>query len=93
MDLVNKNFEVEILDAFRVAELRGMTERAVTGFAPGAAMILKRVVAAIARRGFDDRVPTLYFRARGNKLEERIIDVSALFSRNFATNHVVAFLS
>ena len=53
VDLVDEDFEFEVLTAFGVGELRGMAERAVAHGSSGAAVIFERIVAVVAGGGLD----------------------------------------
>jgi hypothetical protein len=78
MDLVDEDFEFEILTALRIRELRGVTQGAIASFSLCAAMIFQRVVAVVAAGGLDHSALRLDFAAGWNEFKQRIGDEFSL---------------
>ena len=88
MKLVNEYFEVEILAAFRVGELSGMTEHAITGRSPHTPMIFERIVTIVARSGFNHVALEFDLAAGGNKFVKRIGDIFAAAAGELSADDV-----
>ena len=70
MDLVDKDFEFEILTAFGVGELRGVAKSTVTNGSCCATMILEWIMAIVAGSGLDYGPLSFNFAAAGNELKQ-----------------------
>ena len=79
VDLVDEDFEFEILTAFGVGELRGMAESAVTDGSPCAAVIFQWIVAIVAGSGLDHGALSFNLAATGNEFKQWVGDVLSFF--------------
>ena len=86
VDLVDEDFEFEVLTAFGVGELRGMAERAVAHGSSGAAVIFERVVAVVAGGGLDHGALRFHLAAAGNEFKQWVGDVLSFVPRHLSAD-------
>ena len=88
MDLVDEDFEFEVLTAFGVGELGGMAERAIARGSSGAAVIFERVVAVVARGGLDHGTLSFHLAATGNEFKQWVGHVLSFVPCQFSTDNM-----
>jgi hypothetical protein len=91
MNFVDKKFEVQTLPAFRISQLGGVAEGAVTNLSTGTSMRLEGVMAVITRGGLDHSASDLDLASRRDNLVKGIRRIRPVALGQLAPNYMRCF--